>query len=153
MDVNEYIVAECDRQHVTNYEDFRKAMNYAGNSSIGLDIDDTLGFMAFVCSIASKVEPTKNTYHVGTNRMNLRRSHVGFMNGGSASPTNEVFERFERWAEFAFANKQASMVDALIQHLLDIHPWVDGNGRTASILRNWMLGTLHDPTPLPYYYP
>ena len=30
-------------------------------------------------------------------------------------------------------------VDECIIALLQIHPWVDGNGRTASILRNWML--------------
>jgi hypothetical protein len=39
-----------------------------------------------------------------------------------------------------------------IKGLLDIHPWADGNGRTASIVRNWMCGTLGDPTPLPFYY-
>lgn len=45
-----------------------------------------------------------------------------------------------------------AQVDTLIKHLLDIHPWRDGNGRTASILRNWLLGKLDHPEPLPYYY-
>ena len=42
--------------------------------------------------------------------------------------------------------------EGLIKALLDIHPWADGNGRTASILRNWVYGKLDDPEPLPYYY-
>lgn len=45
-----------------------------------------------------------------------------------------------------------NQVDERIKHLLDIHPWQDGNGRTASILRNWLLRQLDTPEPLPYYY-
>lgn len=43
-------------------------------------------------------------------------------------------------------------VDDWIKRLLEIHPWVDGNGRTASIIRNWFLGTLESPFDLPYYF-
>jgi len=64
----------------------------------------------------------------------------------------------ERWNEFAESildrNYECSVEDAdsLIKTLLDIHPFVDGNGRVASILRNLMIGSMDDPQPLPYYY-
>lgn len=43
-------------------------------------------------------------------------------------------------------------VDQWLKALLDIHPWQDGNGRTASIVRNLLCGTLMEPIALPYYY-
>jgi hypothetical protein len=43
-------------------------------------------------------------------------------------------------------------VDYYTRRLLEIHPWIDGNGRTASILRNWLLSTLEEPTDLPFYF-
>lgn len=43
-------------------------------------------------------------------------------------------------------------VDALIKQFLDIHPFSDGNGRTAWLLRVWMLNQWDDPQPLPNYY-
>lgn len=44
------------------------------------------------------------------------------------------------------------MVDSWIKQFLDIHPFVDGNGRCASLLRNFFMGTLDTPVTLPYYY-
>lgn len=35
--------------------------------------------------------------------------------------------------------------------LLIHHPWIDGNGRTASIARNWIFDRLDAPQPLPFY--
>jgi hypothetical protein len=162
MDLHDYFVDECQRQHVTNYGDFAKAWQDA-TIGISMEIPDLLGqdpvnvFAVFVMNIAENVEPNINSYGLNNGwNGNLRTSHVGFMHGGSAAPANEVRQRFFRWCELAYdiglANEYEMYADQLIKQLLDIHPWADGNGRTASILRNWMLGTLNDPTPLPYYY-
>lgn len=59
--------------------------------------------------------------------------------------------RFERWVCLA-ETAEVQDVEMIVKMFLDIHPFADGNGRTASILRNRMLGTLNDPTPLPFYY-
>lgn len=42
--------------------------------------------------------------------------------------------------------------DEFVKQFLDIHPFEDGNGRVASLLRNALMQTLDDPNPLPYYY-
>ena len=39
-----------------------------------------------------------------------------------------------------------------IRQFLVIHPFVDGNGRTALVLYNWLLGTLDDPQKYPDYF-
>lgn len=166
MNLVDYIYDECHRQHVTNYGDFANALHSA-NAGPNMELASMMGtdpvrsFEVFVMGIAEMVEPDVNTYDFEDN---LRTSHVGFMHGGSAAPAGEVRERFDRWCGFAFdcvsnpiqetrfGITHEEEVDSLIKQLLDIHPWADGNGRTASILRNWMLGTLDDPTPLPYYY-
>jgi hypothetical protein len=43
-------------------------------------------------------------------------------------------------------------VDKVIKEFLDIHPFTDGNGRTAWLLRVWLLNQWDDPQPLPDYY-
>lgn len=159
MDINQYIQNEVDRQGSTNYVGFREALSAAKVSRMGFDISNGSSIGHFVCHLAHKVNPS-NAYHPGTNLRNLRTSHVGFRDGGTAAPTNEVPERFERWTNLAWnvadvgLNDPAytSDVEIITKMLLESHPWQDGNGRTASIFRNWMLNTLDDPTPLPYYF-
>lgn len=162
MDIVDYIYDERHRQHVTNYGDFARAWSFAAGSTQNADAEN---FGLFVEFIAMYVQPSDNEMWNISNG-NLRTSHVGFMHGGSAAPAGEVRERFDRWCNILFfemkdfgdANLQdyfeedQSLADSFIKDLLDIHPWADGNGRTASILRNWFLGTLDDPSPLPYYY-
>jgi hypothetical protein len=153
MDVEEYIRSECDRQHVTNYDDFKEAWKFCRQVS---RVYFNGSFSLFVQEIAAIVEPEVNQFpspaRFGSrNGNNLRRSEVGFLHGGNAAKAMDVPRLFERWCFQAEENLTGNE-DLFIKNLLDIHPWADGNGRTASLLRNWMLGTLEDPEPLPYYY-
>ena len=168
MNIDDYIQAECDRQHTTLVSEMKHAFDYASSVPHESFQIHKFGqmpqadFGLFVQSIASLVEPEKNTWwdypaplwelNIGSTGVNLRRSHVGFMNGGTACPTNEVPGRFERIIEMAGEDMNSAEIDLWIKSLLDIHPWVDGNGRTASILRNWMMGQMSDPEQLPFYY-
>jgi hypothetical protein len=158
MDLIDYIYDECQRQHVGNYGDFATGWQIARDRE---SVGSWQEFAIFVMRIARAVDYA-NLYRPGEGE-NLRTSHVGFMHGGSAAPAGEVRERFDRWCEFTheWLRDWGPMVDglqppyeidSLIKQLLDIHPWADGNGRTASILRNWMLRQLDDPEPLPFYY-
>lgn len=54
------------------------------------------------------------------------------------------------WVDFENSVK-LDLYNEWIYKLLKIHPWIDGNGRTASIAYNWIFGTLDHPQPLPHY--
>lgn len=49
-------------------------------------------------------------------------------------------------------SQQANMQDRWIKDFLDVHPFVDGNGRTAWILRTWLMDEWSYPNVLPDYY-
>lgn len=150
MNVDDYIQAECDRQRTTNVVEMKKAFNYAESIKI---VPVPLSLGKHFQTIANLVEPEINTWRLcGYRYVTFRSSHVGFMNGGSAAPAAEVPERFSRLMELYDETMNKMEIDLWVKSLLDIHPWADGNGRTASIVRNWMLATMNNPTQLPFYY-
>ena len=147
MNIDEYIAFECERQHTTNVEEMRRAFDFAaGMTNVGQY------FAYFVMKIAYAVDPQMNCL---TGMNNIRKSEVGFANGGSSLKTIDVQRDFDHWVlgyDPIFNPFEDRVVDLYIKRFLDIHPFADGNGRTASILRNWLLNTMDDPTILPYYY-
>ncbi len=152
MDVGEYIRSEVKRQGSTKFLEFASALDYAIGYRMGTDErSEGRPFDQVVMRIAFRVEPDINRlYRPPVAGSNLRRSHVGFLDGGSACPTAEVPGRFERLMATGWPD--LGDVDVWCKQLLEIHPWADGNGRVASLLRNLFLGTLDDPTPLPFYF-
>lgn len=160
----DYIYYECKRQHVTNYGDFGAAWDFADGFDRFGAMRSSREIDSFVQLIAAYVD--ENPFHTPTDASgynNFRRCHVGFAKGGSAAPANEIAERFNRWVYLmtdwindgwhSDSDHDFRDLHTLIKQLLDIHPWQDGNGRTASILYNWCSSSLSDPDPLPYYYP
>ncbi len=171
-----YVQSEVKRQHSTKFTEFEQALNLAKLTG---HVHGPYEFVKFVQAIAAHVEPDINVWRLagrhpgrahhdrGNRYVNTRLSEVGFLiHVSQPCPANEVWSRFQRWCQIPFFEMKdfgnvtiqgyfdgdEKLVDDYIKQLLDIHPWADGNGRTASILRNWMLGTLDDPSPLPYYY-
>lgn len=143
MQVEQYLISEVERQHSTNFSWFEDAYWFAANQDVFTPI--------VLQTMARFVEKEINVF-VGSD--NYRRSHVGFFGGGNAAPVGEVRHRMQRWwnlVEEISPTEDVELVDLQVKSLLQIHPWQDGNGRTASILRNFWLGKLEDPEPLPCY--
>jgi hypothetical protein len=84
----------------------------------------------------------------------FRRVPVIFANGGSSCHPNEVQCSIVRhFGRLKDANTSDSgFNDAWVKHFLWIHPLIDGNGRVAWIIYNWLNGTLDDPENLPDYF-
>jgi hypothetical protein len=109
-----------------------------------------------ICTIGAFVEPDVNTSWWKTEdlEVNFRRIPVVFRNGGTATGHPLIFSALRRLTELADSIGQDGgiTVDEYVTQLLYIHPFVDGNGRTASIVYNWLSGSLMDPVPLPDYH-
>lgn len=76
-----------------------------------------------------------------------RRTPVRFASGGHASNWQSI----QRGMDMLMENKNTD-TDEWIKTFLDIHPFTDGNGRTASILLNLKRRTMGTPVDLPFYY-
>jgi hypothetical protein len=144
----EYIYQETVRQHSYRFIEMQDAWQYL-RSAYG--DGEPIEFAALDLQIvAGKIDKEMNPF-LSTNPGygNYRNSSVGFANGGSAAHPSEIQRLMDRL--FEFVPLGAAEVDLWIKQLLQIHPWADANGRTASLYRNYLLGTLDDPTPLPDY--
>jgi len=90
--------------------------------------------------IAGIVEPRPN--------LGYRTTPVSFPNGNVAMNAANV----PRAMEMLFLHGDRANPDGFVKEFLDIHPFEDGNGRTASIMYNLLRGTMSNPRMLPYYY-
>lgn len=79
---------------------------------------------------------------------------ASFANGSFAIPAGNIPRAMESWSA-AVADRSfmgGHPVDGLVKEFLDIHPFADGNGRLAWLIRAWLLGQWDKPEPLPDYY-
>lgn len=81
-----------------------------------------------------------------SNHGHLRSVPVTFRNGGTSSHPSEIKSRLE-----TLLRQTHLPVDEWVKEFLWIHPFTDGNGRTAWLLRTWMLGQWNNPENLPDY--
>lgn len=77
-----------------------------------------------------------------------RKTPVSFRDGSLGADWWMVPHLMQRLLSF----QADATPDEFCKQFLDIHPFEDGNGRVASLLRNVLTRTLNDPLPLPYYY-
>lgn len=87
------------------------------------------------------VEPRKN-------REGFRRTPVTFRSGGSAAAAPEIPRLIDTLVDNMYQGEPAEVV----KQFLWIHPFVDGNGRSAWILWNHLNGTMDEPTNLPDFF-
>jgi hypothetical protein len=127
-------INECERQHVGLHQlgQLIEAVAYATDHSDRLPHEGDVLHMALV------VEPETGGGY--------RRTPVTFESGQTAAHWRDVPEATARL--FAHIDTESDPVE-IIRAFLAIHPFMDGNGRVAFILLNWLTQTLHDPAPLP----
>lgn len=102
--------------------------------------DDPLT-MVWLKSVAEMVEP-KNY------QGRYRCTPVTFQNGGSSANWADIPRLMWNWTN----TETHWPVDARIKELLWIHPWDDGNGRVAWIVRTRLTDTWESPENLPNYF-
>lgn len=104
--------------------------------------------------LAALIEPS--------NRGEYRKTPVTFLDGTNAINAQNIPRAMTQWwagidALSDLVGGPSSpyvkpVVDGLVKNFLDIHPFTDGNGRTAWLLRVWLLGQWDNPEPLPDYF-
>ena len=127
-------VTECERQYVGLDRLAALLTGYA----YAIEQTDRLPTEGDLLHLAGVVEPTTMGRY--------RRQPVVFAHGGSAAAQDEV-PGAVAWM-FALLDRDTDPTD-FVRALLAVHPFVDGNGRVAFVLHNWLRGTLADPGLLP----
>jgi len=127
-------VTECERQRV-GLDRLAMLINgyvYAVEHSDQLPREDD------ALRLAALIEPTTQGRY--------RRTPVTFAGGGTAAEASQIPGATARL--FETLDGQTDPVD-FVRAFLSIHPLIDGNGRTAFVLLNWLAGTLAAPQELP----
>lgn len=128
--------AECVRQGV----DLHALTNLLSGYEHAYRMRNRLPTVESVVTLGSLIEPDRN--HNG-----FRVVPVTFANLTTAVEPRLVPGAVDRMMRFLDWH-----ADGVAKAFLDVHPFIDGNGRVAWILLNWIDRTLDDPRPLPEYY-
>lgn len=66
---------------------------------------------------------------------------------------DEVPSRMERWFELVKWDTNLSVTpEEAYREFLEVHPFVDGNGRCGKIIYSWLRGELYAPTMPPNFF-
>lgn len=94
-----------------------------------------------MCQVALLIEPVK--------ARDYRKIPVTFADGKTAPPHTTISDNINRMWKLLDLDTDP---DAFVKAFLDVHPFLDGNGRTAFILYNWLNRSLDNPVALPDFY-
>jgi hypothetical protein len=142
LNIVRFCADECDRQQSGELSVARMVEAYEFADAVlseGRPIDEYA-----MMKIAYIIDP-RNKFTLNDN---YRCTTVVFANGNEGANYFQV----PRLMNQLFTEGVDMMRDdpeAWVKELLRIHPWVDGNGRCAAIMWNWLNGTMIDPVPYP----
>lgn len=127
---------ECERQKASPVEVLHMldAYEYAMNWIVGIPGQRLTS--TGISAIHSKLMPSKVGYRIGP---------AVFDQGGVALAP----EFIGRQVDLLVDNQRKLEPMEFVHRFLEIHPYRDGNGRTAAILFNLLQGTMLLPEPLP----
>jgi hypothetical protein len=138
----EFICDEVERQgwDLATEDGFRRVMWMIDAWDYSLMWQDEAFCEEYLLAIAGMVEKVKNGYGYRT---------VGVRVGPRICPqAQEVPGLIKR----LFESRNSLTPDEFYVRFQEVHPFVDGNGRTGKILHNWLLGTLHNPVLIKDYF-
>jgi hypothetical protein len=78
----------------------------------------------------------------------FRKVPAVFNQGNPALPPGQIDNAMIR----LFQAEDWMSPDEFTKEFLEIHPFADGNGRVASLIWNYLSGTIEDPEPMPYFF-
>ena len=139
-DVRERITRACSRECERQGVGADRLQMLVDGYDYCLEHQNRLPTVDDLLTLALTIEPTTGG--------RFRRTPVVFSDGGSGVTASEVPDTIQR----LFANLDGA-TDAFefTRAVLVTHPFIDGNGRTAFVLYNWLSGTLLEPRPLPEF--
>lgn len=154
------IKVECDRQHVGVKEQQRLHFSYDYLRNRNQKFP-TFGLKKWMLlQIAGEIE--------ARNEAKFRVTPITFNGLVGGSHPDTIPDVMNAWLEYfnsvlgflksesilvgGYSEEMIADADEVIKEFLSIHPFIDGNGRTAWLLRVWMLNQWDDPQPLPDYF-
>ena len=140
INIIKWAANECHHQRSGEKSVARMVEAY-NNAMLSRDCGEHPVTESMICRLARIIDPR--------NDKGYRQTEVTFQEV-IVPPTKAqlVPQAMERLLE----NMDGATVDEFVRTFLVIHPFVDGNGRCAAILHNYLNGTLDAPQPLPIYF-
>ncbi len=135
-----FCAEECARQQSGEYSVYR--MVFAASALQEQLAVARTHFSNMVLSLGRVIEPTKNAH-------GWRTTPVTFADGSMALEANLIPRQMRYLAE-AVADRELSPAE-IYQQLMEIHPFIDGNGRVGALIYNALTNGLDYPTTPPEF--
>jgi hypothetical protein len=149
--IGEVAANECVRQG-TDFDGFIRLLN-AYKTAYKYLRDESL-VSGDIFQLANIIEPEKNVFG------KYRTTSVVFANGGFAVDRDLIPTAMDQWLQMIndpsdglISCGPEFMRETFVREFLRIHPFRDGNGRVAWILRTLFYDNWESPDPLPKYFP
>lgn len=154
--IRQLILGEVERQyHPIGTQEFKERVEWMTDAWMwAMESNAERPTIDDILFVAGRIEPVAN-------KLGFRTQHVSV--GGRNCPDPErVPELVSRlWTHIhtvlprqgrAVVHSSYMTADDFYLEFENIHPFVDGNGRTGKVLHNWLLGTLHNPVLVKDYF-